>query len=673
MEKSTLPVRLVDHDYEAAFEKLQDALYTMEAPHYEHPGLVVFNRWGEDNHQGSLRVFDHLNAIAESIGEPILQIIGHMVPAWAIIIRPNDAASFKVYEERASQEFQVSRLPGLREHLDVSGYQEAAIQTEPRTEYDGATPVRRLYSTKYMQTNKAANQDRRPPTKAKWSQTQAYQEGPVTRAQARNPPVMVDSSTAVEKDAPWRSETAAQAQPACMSVELQTSICAPQERERSTMNRPKERLTKSVAKLMTTLRMELNYCKEVPHHGDNGQRETRRRRNQTVPEILQAVDRSIRDINRKGAATGNLQRPQRWQQVVGKAGVYIELLAQLMASIERLVLDVVESVARGDAPHLKIRNRRDWSNIKFGSRVQLKSVGEASNTLVKWSNPRCRDRFSVLLMVLAKSHWLLATRSTCTRRELYYQNVSAVRGQSAIDAAVRDVCCLLEAPSWELGLLATSKGLIAGPLVLESATGEQTDCSATGGTLIPQDVEGLLHLKSQAEFVLVVEKDAIFQKLLDEGALVQLNCLLITGKGFPDVNTRLLLRRLWDDLGIPIWALLDADPYGIEILCIYRFGSLSMSDQAGELAVPATRWIGVHPSELTGLGVPTQPLSRNDVRKLRDLAARPYIQTNPQLKEQVDVLLREHFKAEMEGVANFSSTYLTDVYIPSKICCGEVL
>jgi len=44
----------------------------------------------------------------------------------------------------------------------------------------------------------------------------------------------------------------------------------------------------------------------------------------TVPEILQAVDLSIRTINTIGAAKGILRLPHRWQQVVRNAGDYIE-------------------------------------------------------------------------------------------------------------------------------------------------------------------------------------------------------------------------------------------------------------------------------------------------------------------------------------------------------------
>ena len=44
----------------------------------------------------------------------------------------------------------------------------------------------------------------------------------------------------------------------------------------------------------------------------------------TVPEILQAVDRSIRTINTTRAAKGILRLPHRWQRVVHSAGDYIE-------------------------------------------------------------------------------------------------------------------------------------------------------------------------------------------------------------------------------------------------------------------------------------------------------------------------------------------------------------
>jgi hypothetical protein len=44
----------------------------------------------------------------------------------------------------------------------------------------------------------------------------------------------------------------------------------------------------------------------------------------SLPEILQAVDRSIRTINTTGTAKAILRLPHRWQRVVHNTGDYIE-------------------------------------------------------------------------------------------------------------------------------------------------------------------------------------------------------------------------------------------------------------------------------------------------------------------------------------------------------------
>lgn len=113
-------------------------------------------------------------------------------------------------------------------------------------------------------------------------------------------------------------------------------------------------------------------------------------------------------------------------------------------------------------------------------------------------------------------------------------------------------------------------------------------------------------IASSAKFVMIVEKDATFQRLLDDDFCAKLSpCIIITvcfpllllldflepnhqnvfsnraallfythnrrvcvdqGKGVPDVNSRLMVRKLWDTLHIPIFALVDADPHGTQYL-----------------------------------------------------------------------------------------------------------
>ena len=66
------------------------------------------------------------------------------------------------------------------------------------------------------------------------------------------------------------------------------------------------------------------------------------------------------------------------------------------------------------------------------------------------------------------------------------------------------------------------------------------------------------------------------------------------GKGYPDCATRYLLKMIsLQDLNLPIYALMDNDPYGVDILSVYKFGSRSMAFDADNLAVPRIQWLGL--------------------------------------------------------------------------------
>ena len=68
---------------------------------------------------------------------------------------------------------------------------------------------------------------------------------------------------------------------------------------------------------------------------------------------------------------------------------------------------------------------------------------------------------------------------------------------------------------------------------------------------------------------------------------------MVTGKGVPDLSTRQLVHRLSTEGGLPAAALVDCDPFGIEIMFVYKYGSLAMAWSAEWTAVPSLEWIGL--------------------------------------------------------------------------------
>ncbi|KRT82838.1 hypothetical protein AMK59_3491, partial [Oryctes borbonicus] len=210
-------------------------------------------------------------------------------------------------------------------------------------------------------------------------------------------------------------------------------------------------------------------------------------------------------------------------------------------------------------------------------------------------------------MILSLTSYI-NTFSIFYSRELYYQVKNFVRCPIQVNSAVNFISCIIEEPPWDFGIHATQKGLVYGDLTITLSGNEIINCNTFRGTLIPHNLNKITKLESNASFILIVEKDSIFQKLLDEGLPNRLprTFILITGKGSSDVCTRLFIKKLWQILYIPVFALVDADPYGIEIMLTYRFGSVALAHLSDYLALPSLRWIGIHPKEIISLNITKQ-------------------------------------------------------------------
>ena len=120
--------------------------------------------------------------------------------------------------------------------------------------------------------------------------------------------------------------------------------------------------------------------------------------------------------------------------------------------------------------------------------------------------------------------------------------------------------------------------------------------------------------------------------------------------------------RLWKNTGIPIFALVDADPYGIEIMCVYRFGSLTTTWCAESLAVPSVRWLGLHPSDFPDLNQSQmKSFSKHDHIKCKAILNRPYIKHWPNLKEELETISSCEQKAEIENLPSSAEYILNKI------------
>uniref|UniRef100_A0A7S1KQM8 DNA topoisomerase (ATP-hydrolyzing) n=1 Tax=Percolomonas cosmopolitus TaxID=63605 RepID=A0A7S1KQM8_9EUKA len=283
---------------------------------------------------------------------------------------------------------------------------------------------------------------------------------------------------------------------------------------------------------------------------------------------------------------------------------------------------------------------------------------------------------SVFLMdCILKLHHAQATES---KRDLYYQNTKLFGSQKSVDKIVDDIACSIGVSRRHLRIVAKCKGLIHGHIQVRLQNGLIVRVSDDHKTILPinPNIDTYAHIDVTCiQFVLVVEKDAVFSRLVQLGYAQKAKCLLVTGKGYPDVATRLFLSRIArENPHLPVLCLVDGDPHGIDIFLIYKYGSAAMRHQCDELAVPTMEWIGLDVShDYKQFGIPMCTLLEMGVRETKKAQkiCDQMIPSDEACVQCLETMLKMLKKAEIEALSSMGFSFLSDVYLPQKV--GNIL
>ena len=195
-----------------------------------------------------------------------------------------------------------------------------------------------------------------------------------------------------------------------------------------------------------------------------------------------------------------------------------------------------------------------------------------------------------------------------------------------------------------------------------------------GGKAIPSNMDKVTNMRSDAKFILLVEKDAAFMRLAEDRFYNKYPCVIITGKGQPDVSTRLFLSKLQGTLNLPVLGLVDSDPYGLKILSVYMSGSKNMSYDSANLTTQNVHWLGVRPSDLDKYSIPDEcrlPMTDKDIETGRHLLKEAFITKNQEWVKELEIMMRTKEKAEIQSLSSFGFQYLTEVFLPLKLQQGD--
>ncbi|KAJ4886462.1 Meiotic recombination protein SPO11-1 [Raphanus sativus] len=357
---------------------------------------------------------------------------------------------------------------------------------------------------------------------------------------------------------------------------------------------------------------------------------------------------------------------------------------------------IVEDLAEGKSPEISINRFRNYCNDPEADWFVSLSIfncyvlnSDTSHSLFavysfcSSDEPKGREiltlrktsqtyRIDMLLRVLLIVQQLLQENRHGSKRDIYYMHPSAFKAQSVVDRAIADICILFKCSRYNLNVVSVGNGLVMGWLKFREA-GRKFDCLSSLNTAFPVPVlvEEVEDVVSLADYILVVEKETVFQRLANDMFCKTNRCIVVTGRGYPDVSTRRFLRLLMEKLQIPVHCLVDCDPYGFEILATYRFGSMQMAYDIESLRAPEMKWLGAFPSDSEIYGVPQQcllPLTEEDKKRTEAMLLRCYLKREmPQWRLELETMLKRGVKFEIEALSVHSLSFLSEVYIPSKI------
>ncbi|MFX0115695.1 MAG: hypothetical protein ACFFB3_14190 [Candidatus Hodarchaeota archaeon] len=355
-----------------------------------------------------------------------------------------------------------------------------------------------------------------------------------------------------------------------------------------------------------------------------------------------------------------------------------EEVRQVLA--DKIVAFLIQALEDPASASFKIPSRTN-DNIGYDDKTQMVLIGnlQSVRTFRDLASYKTVERFAEVMRLVDDK---LRRRIHVTKRDLYYENVKLFnKSQGTSDALIEDLGAMLGVTRNSLNINAAAKGKVIGRLQF-TERGDPIDCTkGVGGHSITPADNLVDNLESDADFVLVIEKDAVFQRLAEDRFFEYYPCILVTASGQPDMATRRFIKRLKEDLGLPCLAIMDADLYGLEILRVYSVGSKALGFETAEMAVPDIKWLGVRLSDVLEYDIPRDGLldmTPGDLRRGELMLREEFIKARPKWAKEINIMLGKEGeapiqkkKAEIQILNSKDAQFITYNYLPDKISAGD--
>lgn len=342
---------------------------------------------------------------------------------------------------------------------------------------------------------------------------------------------------------------------------------------------------------------------------------------------------------------------------------------------------ILNDIKKEENPNMEIP-LRTLSNVVFDKKTRQLKLGDKSSKRY-FFNVAHSKKFMQTLMVSSFCKSIIDENIHASIRDMYYNlkrtlpdsNENTFDEQSESDPLIVDIEVALDTIREQLHLTTDRKGIVAGDVVIiDRGDAINWGKLGSGGWSIPSTVNEIDFESVNAKFVLVVEKNAGFERLHEDKFWQKHNGILIGTGGQPSRGTRLLIQRLHKEHNLPVYVFTDGDAYGWYIYSVIKSGSISLAHVSDRTSTPDARFIGLTISDIYDYKLQKCIIKAREVdtKRAKELLQYDWFKA-PEWQKEINLMIEKGVKAEIEALSHRGLRFMSETYLPEKLKKKEFL
>jgi DNA topoisomerase-6 subunit A len=166
-----------------------------------------------------------------------------------------------------------------------------------------------------------------------------------------------------------------------------------------------------------------------------------------------------------------------------------------------------------------------------------------------------------------------------------------------------------------------------------------------------------------------MEKAAMWERLHEDRLWEKMDCIIMSSQGQATRGIRRLLERLHHEFKLPVYVLVDGDPWGAYIYSVLKYGSISLAHISEKLAIPGVRFLGLSAEDVEKYGLQKHKIKfqQVDIARIKQVRKYAWFKDNKAWQRQFDLWEKFGGKVELDALVNKGISFVSETYIPDKI------